>query len=438
MRRGRRYLAAGLVGAVAMGTAQAQDSGGSQVGLTLSPGLFYEDDTSRARLGFGVSYDTATRNQRFSLGLDGAFDSGYDDAADSLRSPRLTMSYGLESRATAVDAQLSYRRDRISALVLDDDLDSDFLVIGTGQRVDLNSSASLTFGRDAPIGGTFDLGYRSREYLDTADPSLLDETTMRAGLALRFTIDPRLTARLSGRVSETDVDGPGTDQRRTSLSAGLDVAVSPTLEAGLTLGASRITDTGLLGTETTEGATATLSATRALPNGSLSGRISTDVTAGGREISLQVDRAMDLPGGGSLGFGGGVARIDGGDVQTQARLSWADATPTARYGLTLDRALAVNREGDSAINSQIGFSWQQDLDRLSTFGADLTLRDTDRLGVGADSTQTNLSLTFRRSLTQDWDLRTTYTHSWSREDGAADTDDYTVFLGFERGFQWRP
>lgn len=436
MRRGRRYLAAGLCGAVAMGTAQAQD-GGTQAGLTLSPGLFYEDAETRTRLGFGTTFDTETRDQRFSAGFDGAFDSGYDDIAESLRSPRLTLSYGLERRATAVEASLSYRRAKIDALVFDDDLDSDFLVIGTGQRADLNAGASLTFGRDAPFGGTVDLGYRSRDYLDTADPTLLDETTTSAGLSLRFVIDPRLTATLALRGSETDVDTPGTDQQRVSVNAGMDVAVNPALTTSLRLGTTRITDTGPLGTDTTEGVTASLSATQDLPNGNLSGSISSDVTTAGRQTTVRVDRSLDLPRG-TLGFGAGFSQLDAGDLQTLARLSWSGESPRAQYGLTLDRTLAVNRDGDSAINSQISLSWQQELDRFSNLGAGLSLRDTDRLDTGADSTQASLSLSWRRDLAQDWGLRTSYTHRWSRETGAADSDDYTVFVGFERGFQWRP
>lgn len=437
MRRGRQYLAAGLCGAVAMGTAQAQD-GGTQAGLSLSPGLFYEDDETRARLGFGATFDAATRNQRFSAGFDGAFDSGYDDSADSLRSPRLTLSYGMESRATAIDASLSYRRDKISALVFDDDLNSDLLVTGTGQRADLNTAASLTFGRDAPFGGTVDLGYRDRRYLDTVDPTLLDENTASAGLSLRFVIDPRLTATLALRGSETDIDAPGTDQRRVSVNAGLDVAVTPALTTSLSFGRTRITETGLLGTDTTEGGTATLSATQDLPNGTVTGSITTDVTTAGRLTTVQLDRALDLPRG-SLRFGAGLGQLDSGDLQTLARLSWSDETPRAQYGVTLDRALAVDSDGDSAINSQISLSWQQELDQISSLGAGLSLRDTDRLEPAqADSRQTSLSLTYRRDLTQDWGVRSSYTHRWSSETGAADTDDYTVFLGFERGFQWRP
>lgn len=441
------------MGAAIMQTAQAQDSGGTQIGLTLSPGLFYEEDETRARLGFGAVYETGTRNQQFSLGFDGAFDSGYDDLADVLRSPRVTLSYGLENRSTALDATISYRRDQISALVFNeisqsdqidvllfgDNANSDFLVIGTGQRADLNASTSLTFGREAPFGGTLKLGYRARSYLDTVDPALLDEETSSAGLSLRFVIDPRVTARLSGSIAETDVDDPGTDQRRTSLSAGLDMAVNRALDVSLDVGATQITSTTPLDAETTEeGTSAALSATRALPNGTLSGRINSDVTVGGRLTTLQVDRALDLPRGGSLGFGGGIGQVDDGDLQALARLSWSDETPTARYSVTLDRALAVDGDGDGAVNSQLSLSWQQDLDRVSTFGAGLALRNTDRLDSGADTSRTNLSLTWRRDLTRDWGVRTTYTHSWSRETGTEDTDNYTVFLGLERDFQWRP
>ncbi|MDC1399673.1 hypothetical protein N8306_04060 [Yoonia sp.] len=437
MGKRRQYLAAGLIGVAVMGPVQAQD-GGTQAGLTLSPGLFYDDERTRARLGFGVAFESATRSQRFALDFDGAFDSGYDDIADSLRTPRLSLSYGLESRATALETSLTYQRAKISALVFADDLASDFLVAGTGQRADLNTQASLSFGRGAPFGGTFDLGYSQRTYLDTVDPTLLDEATRSAGVSLRFVIDPRVTATLATRGSETDVDSAGTDQRSESVSAGLEMAVNPALTASLNLGGSRITDTTIIGTDTFGGATAALSATQEMSGGAVTGRVASDVTTGGRLTTLRVDRSIDLPLG-SLSLGAGVGQIDGDDLQTLARLSWNGESPRAQYGFTLDRALAVNRDGDSAINSQIALSWQQDLNLVSTIGAGLSLRDTDRLDPSqADSHQTNLTLTYRRDLTQDWGLRSSYTHSRNSETGASSTRDNTVFLGLERGFQWRP
>lgn len=436
MSKASHFFAAALVGAATAGLVQAQD-GGTQANLNLSPGLFYEDDTTRARLGFGASYDSVTSNQRFSLGLDGALDSGYDDITDALRTPQLSLSYGLESRATALDATFSYRRAQIDALVFDDDLDSDFLVLGTGERADLAASTSLTFGRETPFGGRLDLGYRQERYLDTVDPTLLDEDTRSAGLSLRFDIDRRISLTLAGQFSDTDVDGFGTDQERRSLNAGLDLAVSQSLNASVSLGGSRITQTGVSGTTVTEGVTATASATQDLPNGSLSGTISSDVTTAGRRTTLRADRSLELPRG-SLSFGAGIGQIENGDLQTLARLSWRNEGPRAQYDITLDRALAVNNDGDRAVNTQFGLSWQQDLDRLSSFGVGLSLRDTDRLDAGPDSTQTSLSLTFRRDLTQDWGVRSTYTQRWSQETGAPDTNNSTIFLGLERGFQWRP
>ncbi len=421
-----------------MGSAQAQDNGGTQAGLTLSPGLVYDDEKTRARLGLGATYETTTRNQRLTFGFDGAFDSGYGDISDSLRTPRVNLSYALENRSTALETELSYRRAEINKLIFDDDLDSELLAVGTGQRSDLATSARLSFGRDAPFGGTFDVGYRQRSYLNTVDPSLLDEEIRSAGLSLQFTIDPRLVVGLSGQVSETDVDGLGTDQRRKSLSAGLDMAVSPSLDVSLTFGTSQIVNTGPLGSNTIEGTTASLSATRARPNGTIVGRISTDVTAGGRKTSIQVDRALDLPRGGTLSFGGGVGQINNSDLQTQVRLAWLGETPTAQYGVRLDRALAVDRDGDTAINSQISLSWQQDLNQVSTFGAALALRDTERLGSGTDNSVVNLSLTWQRELTQDWGVRSTYTHQWGQKTATSDTNEHTVFLGVERSFQWRP
>lgn len=434
----QRHLATGLMCVAFTHGAIAQDNAGAQIGLTLSPGFVYDDDEGRARLGFDTAYETTTRNQRFLLGLDGAFDSGYEELDESLRSPRLRLSYGRESSATEVTAQLSFQRDTIDALVFDDNLDRDFLESGTGLRTDLNASLGLTFGRSAPFGGSVDLGYRSRGYPDADDPRLLEEETANAGLSLRFTIDPRVTARVSGRFSETDVENPGTDQRRTSVNAGLDLAVSRTLDVSLALGATKVVSTSPVDTETNEGASSSLTAVRALPDGTLSAAIASDLTAGGRLSTLRVDRAFDLPDGATLGFGAGIGQVDENDVQTLVRLSWSGETRTGGYSVRVDRTLAVNNEGDSALNSIVSLSWRQDLNRVSSFRTGLSLRDTTRLDDGADQTQANLSLGWRRDLTEDWGVRATYTHRWTQEEGADETEDYTVFLGFEREFQWRP
>lgn len=438
MGRGQEYIAAALLGAAALvpGPAAAQDGGLSGT-LSLTPGFLYEDDQSGVQLGFGASLQAQTRTQRFSLSLNGAFDSA-DRSESNLSDPRLNLSYGIENRSTALETALSYRRSDIDTLFLEDDLGQEILVLDEGQREDLSVSAALSFGRDAPFGGALNLSHRQLNYLNTTDPSLLDSETQSAGLSLRFEIDRRLTATLAAQVTETDEDGLlGTDQRSESLSVGLDMLVNPALTTSIRMGPSRVTDT-FGGIETVQsGFSYALSAVQALPNGTVSGQIDSSITSAGRLTTARIDRQLDLPRG-ALRFGAGLSRVNNTDTQPLVSIGWQQQTPVATFGLLLDSALAVSSDGERAINNRLSLSWTRELDSLSSISASLTVRDTDRLDPGTvDSRQASLSLSWRRDLTQDWALRTSYTHSLTREDGRPDDSDNRVFLGVERSFQWR-
>lgn len=426
--------------ALAASPGAAQQEGGVTAGLTLTPGVHYEDERFSPRLGFGAEVRTQTRTQNLALSFNTALD-GTDlssDLSDSLRDPRLNLSYSLENRNTAFETTMSYRRSKISRLFLAEVFDEEFLVLDEGQRSDLNTTAALTFGREAPFGGVLDLRYGQIRYSGTSDPGLRNEDSRAAGLSLRFDVDRRIRMTLAARISETDVAGDGTDQRRESLSLGTELAVSPTLSTSLRIGTSRITETTGGTEQVRDGVTWGLTAEQELPNGSLSGQIDSDLTAAGRLSTARLDREMDLPRG-TLRFGGGVSQQDGGKLTPIASLRWQHAIPTASFQMSYDRSLRVTRAGESGIDNQLGLSWQQEIDPLSQLGLSMTLRQTERLDAGAsDTQQASLSLSWQRDLTQDWALRASYTHRWTRDAGSRDTRENNLFLGLERSFQWRP
>jgi hypothetical protein len=442
----QQYFAATFLGAVILGTAPiGAQEGGLTAALTLTPGLLYEDEELRTSLGFSTRLDATTRNQSFMLDFSGALESGRGGSfSDSLREPRLGLSYSVESRQSALETNLSYRNARISSLGFvsglgfADDLTNEFLFIGDGRREDLDVSTALSFGREASFGGTLDLGYQKLTYLDTTDPTLQNEETLSAGGTLRFEINQRSTITLTGLISETKVQDTGLDQRNESLSIGIEQAVSPTLSISTSIGTSRITDT-VGGLKTTrEGANYTLSAMLEQPNGTLSGRVASNITTGGRLSTARVERRIALPLG-ALSFALGVGQVDGSTAQPLANFSWQHEMPRATFSLVLDQELAVDRDGERAVNSQIGVNWQQELNSLSRLSAGLSLQETNRLDPGnPDSQQASLSVSFQRALTQDWTLRSSYTHRRSNLSDGSNSSEDTVFLGVERGFQWRP
>lgn len=424
--------------ALAPGTAVAQD-GGLTAGLVLTPGLSWDDDELSAKLGIGVTLESNTSNQRLSFAFDGAIEEGLTGSLDdNTTDPRLDFSYGRESRNSALSFDLGYRRAEISSLTLDDDLTTDLLILDDGSREDLDIATTLIFGREGPFGATLDLGYREERYIDTTDPNLLDEVTMRAALGLRFRIDPRITATLGTRVSETDVDGAtGTDSRNEAVTAGLELAVNPSLTTEVSIGYSQVTQS-FGGTDTTDsGLTYALALLQERPNGTVSAQIRSEITEDGRLTEARVARSLDLTRG-ALSFGIGVSDLENQSLQPLLALSWQQELPRGAVGISLEQTVAVDTDGDSAVNRRLGVNWQQDFDRLTNLSTGLVLRDTEVLsGTGSDLQQIDLSISWRRALTPDWNMLSSYTRTLTSEKGVRDTTDNTLFFGFERGFQWR-
>lgn len=434
------YLAAVLLATAALAADRVTaQEGGLRGSLTLTPGLQYDDDTLSARLGLAARLQSETRTQRLSLSFDGALDSAETSGQlNGLRDPRLSLAYEIDNRNAAFGADVSYRRSEVDSLFLEGDPDDELLVLDEGQREDIRVGTRLSFGREAPFGGTLDLSYREQRYIDTADPTLLDEKSLSAGLSLRFSIDRRLTTTVTARLSETDVAGSGADQRSESFTLGAELAVNASLLTSASIGGSRVTDT-IGGVDVVQsGLTYGFAAVRDLPDGTLSAEVDSSITAAERLTKARVEREIDLPRG-ALSLGAGLGKIGSDEAQALFSLAWEQETSAATLGLSLDRDLVVNRDGDSAVDSRLRLSWNRELDSLSRLGASLNWRETERLDPGTrDARQASITISWGRDLTRDWAIRSSYTHRWTRETGSADRTEESVFIGLERTFQWRP
>ncbi|WP_287188256.1 hypothetical protein, partial [Rhodovulum sp.] len=438
-----RGLTAGLaaVGLVFMGAQQApaQDAAGGLVAdLRFSQRLTWEDDDFYATTGIGLALTSRTRNPSFGLFLDGGLELGAEgESGVTLADPVLRLTFGHEAASSAIDLSLRYRESDVDTLFEEDVFGQDVLVFDEGTRKDLSTSLGFVFGRDAPFGGSLDLGYSTRRYSGTSDPSLLDEDRTSAALALRFDIDPRIRASLRASVAETDRDGAGRDIRNESLGAGLDLSVTQTLTAGLFLGRTRVVESGAGPRSVEDGLAYRLSLTEQRPNGTLSGSLVSDIDEVGRRTTARIDRDLELRAG-RLRAGVGVSEGSDGDLRPLISLGWAQDLPRGSFGITLDQAFTTDSDGEEALNSQIALSWRQELTPLSSLQTGIRLRDTDFLGgAGVDTRKITLDLVYRHALAGDWDMLGGYTHTLSRQEGASDSRSDEVFIGVEKRVRWR-
>ena len=418
---------------------QSEDDSGLALTLSYTEELLWDDGDASARSDLGLSLISETRTQRLAFSVEGGLEK---TASNGLRGtwedPAAIFSYALDRRNSALTLDASYRRNDVDALVFSEDLGDGTLVLDEGQRETITAGLGFELGREARFGATLSLRYAETNYLDTTSTSLLDSTTDRATLGLRFDIDRRVSARLTLDHSDLNRDG-GTDVRRRTLSAGATVDVTKTLVADLDLGQTRIVRDGSSPRDVDEGVYYRLALSEERPNGTLSGSLVSDIDENGRRSTARIDRSMDLPRA-RLTFGFGLSRHDNSDkTRPLYAFSYAQDLKRGQFSASLDQSFSTSSVGQETLNSRLRLSLSQDLTANSVLSGSLSLRDADVLGAaGDDVRQMDLTLNYSHDLTEDWTLVGGYTHSRRVRDSGNDDIDDRVFIGLRTAVTWRP
>lgn len=420
------------------GMSQAQEDGARVAELTFGPALRWDDeDGLEALLGLGGAYRSRTDNQT----IDFSFSTGLEQSSGSVaQTPfsdrTLRFFYSRESRQSALDFGLRYRRADISVLE-DDDFGDDVVEFGTGTREDYAADAAFVFGRAAPFGGRLDLGYDVREYSDTDDPSKNDRERSRAALVLRFDVDPRISTELRGRVSDTNYEGNGRDVARETLGLAFVFDVSRTLTTDLSLGQTRVTESGNGPKTTFDGYTLRFAFTEDRRNGAWTGSLVSDLNdSGERRTTARVARNLELPLG-EFAAGFGLSQSEGDDLRPLYDLAYKREGRNSAFDVSFRQNFTSDDEGDEALNSRLSLSYRQALTQLSSFGASLSLRQTTYLtGNQEDDSRLDLRLVYRYQLAEDWGLVSSYVHRIDSENDNTERDD-EIYLGIEKTFKRR-
>lgn len=424
--------------ALCAGLAHGQDAAGLEAEFTFSQGLTYSDvDGSFARttLGFGLS--SATRSQTFDLQLGTVLEHGFDGGSDANTiDPSASLSYGIESRQTAVNTSLSYRQADADDVFEDPNGILGDLVFDDGTREDSSADLTLDFGREAPFGGTFSLGYDETNFTDTASPDLVDTVTRSAGLSLRFDIDSRIAATLGYTMSDTD-RASGRDTRSERLTLGANLTVTPTIDANVSVGLREITvtDGGII--TQADGVTYGLGITQARPNGSLTYSLESDLSEAGRRTTATVGTSIETRRGTlstSLGITDGV----NSGLRPLLTLGYSEDLPRGSYSVDISQDFSTDADGDEVLNSRLRLAWRQDLNSVSRVTSDLTYQISDRLNLDDDTSRLELGVQYSHDLTEAWAVSTRYSYSVTDDDGASREKENEIFIGLETAIGWRP
>ena len=433
-------LIAAWICALLPGAAEAQDGpGGARGELTFSERFLSDEDGEFARTDLGFSLFSTTRSQFFNLSLNTGIEKDLSNGlASELEDPRAALSYGLSNRNTALSFDANYVSSDVSRLTPLDPLDAtSAFVIEDADRETIRGGMQFDFGRASRFGGSLTLNYAAVQFVNTSSTALIDSDTGRAGLILRFEIDPRITARTTFNLTDLDRRG-GQDIRTEQLGAGATLLVSSVLSADIDVGSTRVKQSGIGINDTNEGAFYDLALQLARPNGELRGEIRSDIDENGRRTTLRVDRALELPRG-SLNFGIGASQDDETNgIDPLYSLSYSREGPRSNFSAGLEQIFSTDTAGNETLDSRVNMALNHELSALSSLDTRLTLRDTrnDAPGTG-DIQQLDLDLDYTRALGRDWDFIAGYTYTRQDQDGGANSTENRVFIGLRltRGWQ---
>ena len=451
---GHRFAtAAGLALVLTTTAAQAQDAPprltfdlGSRLTLDDNPDLAAGGSDPRSGLDtdLGLTLNTTTRDQAFSLAVDGLL--RLDDEGLAFRDPAVRLSYSREAATSRLALSGVLQQSPVD--LFEPLISSDGGVITTDILATTGTitsrSAELTFatGLDGPLGFDLAASTSARDYSDTTDPRIFDSTSseLTLGVHLRMPSAGREIG-LSAGTSASDYQNT-TQTSRTGRDLTLSYAqdLRPDLRMQATLGQSTTT-TREAGTadSTASGATGSLDVTADLPNGTASVTLASDRDAAGSRQSLRFARSLDLPDG-SLTASLGLSSRAGQEGQLVGNLSYAQDLATGSFGVTLSRQVSLNALGQDVANTVLGLDYAHDLNEVSRLTLSLDLLQTGSGGSAGvtDAQRQTFTASYSRDLIADWQVTAGYRFRSLDTSTADKAQSNSIFLSINRQFVLRP
>lgn len=398
------------------------------------------DFSGRTVLNFGLESVTTLERFTFNIGTDiEEFAQDNDDDLDPTNT-FVTLGYTRENRNALLGIDLRYRESDVDSSFFNEDFDqnSNIITQDDGKRVSYGYGLRWAIGREAPIGASLNWTYNQIEFVDTSDTDLDDSTLNDLSGQVDFRITPTVTASLTGKYIDFDTDD-GVDRETNGLGIATSLEVSPIVTANVGLSYDRIERSGDE-TGTDEGVSGNFGVQRVMPSGALGLSYVSSVSSNddGRRSTLTVSRDWELPQGAlSLSLGVTGADTIGSDPLIQA--NYRHNLRSAQINFGLSQSVVTDDDNNEDINTSLQASYDQQINSLSSLGLSMSFFNREELDTtGNDSQRINLGLNYRYNLTRDWGLVSGISHTLVTEDGSADRDRTTVFLGLERSFNWNP
>ena len=409
-----RLLAlAGLAAVLTAGAAVTQEGGGILLTFGVNQGFSWSENAdltvpaggdsfrSDTKLSFGFVSETARDRLAFNLGtLLRGEDSG-SGFYFGLESPSVELSYKRSGISSSLTASAFLRETDLGdgfSLIEGAEGELPVLVFEDGTARTKGVRLAYSWGEGAPFGGTLRAGLTDTDYLNTTDPDLLDNRTLTVGTGLRFALNEVTDATFDIDHRRYDEDGPAVAEDSTTVSLGL---------------------------------------TRALPRGSLRGKLSTTNDEDGTRTGFSFGHSYELPRG-SLSIDLGLTEAAAGGADLTGALAWKQNLPRGSFSAKLSQAVTNDTDNDETLVTALSLGLTQELSPLMGLSMGATWAHSEKTASGLATDSTSLNASFNYALNEDWSMSFGATHRINDEDGVGRAKSNSVFLSIGRTFEWRP
>lgn len=457
-------LAAGLTGLAAvtspLGGVSAQQGPGLQITGTVEFGLDIDDNgalrpespgtdtTLSTDLSLEIVSETPTSELALSFGATvQREDLADDDEKNGIQNPFISGSFTNEGPTTELSLSGSFRTRDLDDFVVsarDTGFVDDDLVISGGELETTDFQGDVTVDPGGPASVSLSYGFTDREYKDVTDPDLFDRRNEDARLTGTFKLSPVAEARVFvARSTYEAEDSVRTDRVTDSYGVGLDYEINPVLRLDGEVSQVEIDETEDVGaarrTTESDGIDFSLGLTRDLPDGQLRFSIDRNIYTDSSQTDYRISRDFDLPGA-SLSAALGLSEGSGSSTVVIGSLDYARDTPTGNITIGLERSATVNDEQEQRLRTSLNASYLYDVSPVSNVILGLDLVRSERLEDGIDSSTTNseLSITYRRDLTEDWSWDIGYVARRQKIGSGDSAHSNSIVTSLGRSFSIRP
>jgi len=365
------------------------------------------------------------------------------------------LSFGANYSLSSVDARDPF--DRRNRFFLDEDLPEDEdpvfeedpldetdLTQDRGNEQLIGARFNFETGLNDPLGVVLSGTYRDRSFIDTTDPDLFDSEIFTLSGTTRVTVTPITEARVVLRYRDSSADDTQrTDRQTSSVNLGLTQALTQVDTLDLSLGLQQIETEETIGgtrqSDTENGVIGSLSLSRELTRGTIGTTFEVDQSENGQTMTWQVNRALPLPRG-SLALSVGATRDVNDNIVPSGRVNFTHQMLRSTFNASLSQDVRTSDRSNELRTTQASVGYNYEINSLSRIGVSANFAELAQAGGPElnDTTRTDLSATYSRILTRDWQLLTGYQYRIRDEETVGEATSNRVFLTLQRNFAVRP